>query len=462
MVWSSWGVFTRHECRGAWTPGSLDIAWNAAGQGRMRGDRPKVLLRDRTGMGNKVQGGRGERGLRVGLCAGLSAALAAVIPAGGCRDRQPVAAAPPPPPEVAVVTVEPATIPVEFEYVGRTEASKTVEIRARVAGFLLERTFAEGKPVKEGDLLFKIDPRLYEADLEIARARLAQAQAQERLARMDVDRFREAAPTGATSQRELDEADTKLASAHASVNLATAEVAKAELDLSYTTVRSPVTGVIGRALKDVGTYLDAGTDSLLAVATQTDPMYVTFPVSERDWLSWREDVERGVIRTAYQSADGKPVNPLHPDPPVRVALLDGTAYKEHGRLNFFDTSVDPRTGTAMARADFANAAEFLKPGQFVRATIYGWERPDSIVIPKRAVIQNPMGSIVMVVGADEKVEVRPVKLGSWMGDGWLIISGLEAGERVIADGFAKAPPGTVVKAVPFVPPVNGAPATPQK
>lgn len=456
MVWvREWGIHPVMSARRVDSAGSRHSMVRGRAGPRGAGTPPGfVLLRIETGMRKQLLGVRAGRGILAGLAASLLMC--------GCRDRQPVAPPPPPPPEVAVVTVAPTTIPVEFEYVGRTEASKTVEIRARVAGFLLERTFEEGKAVKEGDLLFKIDPRLYQADLEIAKARLAQAEAQERLAQMDVDRFREAAPTGATSQRELDEADTMLASARASVNLATAEVAKAELDLSYTTIMSPVTGVIGRALKDVGTYLDAGDKSLLAVATQTDPMYVTFGVSEREWLSWREDVERGVIRTNYVGPDGKPPDPINPDPPVRVALLDGTPYPEQGRMNYFDTSVNPETGSATARAEFPNAADFLKPGQFVRATVYGWERPDSIVIPKRAVIQNPMGSIVMVVGTDEKVEVRPVKLGSWKGDGWLITSGLKAGERVIADGFAKAPPGTVVKAVPFVPPVNGAPAVPQK
>jgi membrane fusion protein (multidrug efflux system) len=369
----------------------------------------------------------------------------------GCADRKVAPPPAPPPPEVAVMTVEARTIPIEYENVGRTEASKTVEIRARVAGFLLERTFEEGKAVTEGDLLFRIDPRQYEANLEIARARLAQARATERLAQIDADRFREGAATGATTQREIDQAETELASARASVSLATAEVAKAELDLSYTSILSPVTGEIGRAMKDVGTYLDAGDNSLLAVATQTDPMYVTFPVSERDWLTWREDVERGVIRAAYTGPDGKPPDAAHPAPPVRVSLLDGTPYPESGRLTFFAPSVDPRTGTTTARAEFANPAGVLKAGQFVRATIYGWERPGSIVVPQRAVIQNPMGSSVMVVGAEEKVEVRPVTVGPWKGDGWLILDGLRPGERVIVEGIAKAPPGTAVKTAAYAP-----------
>lgn len=348
------------------------------------------------------------------------------------------AQATPPPPEVAIVTVSPTTMPVEYEFVGLTEASKTVELRARVAGFLIEKSFDEGKPIYAGDPLFQIDPRPFEADLEIAKARLAQAEAQSKLAETDVARFSEAVTRGASSVRELDRVQTDLANAKASVNLAKAQVQKAELDLGYTRIESPVTGVIGRTLKDEGSFIDAGANSLLAVASQTNPMYVTFPISERDWLRWRDQADRGVIVGDRGHS------------PVRVWTLDGQEYPIVGRMNYFDTVVSAQTGTAMARAEFDNKADHLKPGQFVKAKIVGWDRPNTIVVPQRAIIQNPAGKFVMIVGEGDATQIRPVVLGEWIGSGWVVESGLKGGERVIVEGFAKAPPGTVVKPVPFV------------
>lgn len=356
----------------------------------------------------------------------------------------------PPPMEVAVVTMEGRSIPVEYEFTGETQARRTVEIRARVSGFLKARYFEEGKPVREGDLLFEIDPRVFEAEVEIARARLAKAEAREKLAFLEAARFEQAVASGAASRREVDQAQSEVADAKASVNLARAELAKAELDLSYTKVHSPVSGMIGRAMKDEGSYLSPGEHGLLAVAMQTDPMYVMFPISEREWLKWREDVEKGVVRTTYTMPDGSAPDVHAPTPPVSISLLDGKPYAVEGRLDFFDASVDSKTGSAMARASFENKSGALKPGQFVRASIRGWERPNSMVVPQRAVLHTPAGTFVMLVDPSDTVEIRPVVVGEWKGDGWLILSGLKPGERVMADGFVKAPPGSKVKPVPYI------------
>lgn len=287
-----------------------------------------------------------------------------------------------------------------------------------------------------GDPLFQIDPRPYEANLEIVRSRQDQAKSRLLLAQLEADRFAEAAAKGAAAQRELDRTQTELAEAKSSVRLADANVAKAELDLSYTEIKSPVTGVIGRTLQDEGSYLDAGPQSLLAEAMQIDPIYVVFAISERDWLKWRDDVASGTILGDKDN------------PPVKVKLLDGTTYSETGRMTFFDTRVDSRTGAASARASFANPKGELKPGQFVKVQIVGWQRPNSIVIPVRAVLQNPMGSIVMIVDASNIVQTRPVTLGQWHGDGWLILNGLKAGDRVVTDGFKHAQPGMKVALTP--------------
>lgn len=358
----------------------------------------------------------------------------------GCKEQggSKAAASPPPPPTVEFVTVAPQTIPIEYAFVGMTEASKVVEIRARVSGFLLARGFDEGKPIHAGDPLFQIDPRPFEADLEIARARLEQAQARSRLAELEERRYADAIAKGAVAQRELDLAQTELADAKASVRLAEASVAKAELDLSYTQIESPVTGVIGRTLKDEGSYLDAGPESLLAEAMQIDPIYVNFAIPERDWLQWRSDLAAGTI-----TIDGDPMRA-----PVRVELLNGEIYPHTGEMTFFDTRLDPRTGAAQARASFANPDRLLKPGQFVKARVIGWQRPNSIIIPTRAVIQNPGGANVMVVDAQDTAQLKPITLGEWHGDGWLALTGLSPGDRVISDGFFRARPGMKVHPVP--------------
>lgn len=387
---------------------------------------------------------------RLALTAALMG-LGASGTAGGCRKATASAPATRPPPQVAVVRAERATIPVTYRFIGMTEPRRSVEVRSRVTGFLLSRSFEEGKPVKAGQLLFTIDPAPFEADLQIARARQAQAEAQVGLTEAELRRYTEAAAAGAVAQSELDRAQTAVVNARASLNLSMAEVRKAELDLSYTGVHSPVTGLIGRSLKDEGSYLDAGSNSLLAVATQTDPMYVTFSIPERDWLRWREQAQSGEIRPAYSNPDGTPVDIANPRPPVRITLLDGTPYPAEGRLSFFDPRIDAGTGSAVARATLPNPDAQLKAGLFVHVTIVGWERPNSIIVPQRSVVNNSGGAFVYVVNDKSVVEMHKVTLGEWSGDGWLIPSGINPGDTVIADGFAKAPPGTTVTTVPFTP-----------
>jgi len=388
--------------------------------------------------------------LRVNPLVRTGLAVSAALLTTGCRKGAPAAPPAGPPPQVAVVVAEARTIPVTYRFIGMTEPSKTVEVRSRITGFLLKRSFAEGKAIKEGDLLFSIDPRPFEADLEIAKARVAQSEARVNLAQAEMRRYGEAAAVNAVSQAEVDRAQTELAEARAAANLAKAEQAKAELDLSYTKVLSPVTGVIGRTMKDEGSYLDAGANGLLAVAMQTDPMYVTFSVPERDWLRWREQAQSGEIRPAYTNPDGTPPDIRNPQPPVRIELLDGTVYPAEARLNFFDTHIDAMTGSATARATVPNPEQQLKAGLFVHATIVGWERPGSIVVPQRAVVNNPGGAFVYAVNEQSVIEMRRVTLGDWKGSGWLILAGVRPGDVIVADGFAKAPAGSKVTTTPFV------------
>lgn len=377
---------------------------------------------------------------------------------GACRKEAPPAD-PPPPPEVTVQTVATRTVPVSYEFVAVTEASKVVEIRARVQGFLQSRNFEEGGLVDEGEMLYTIDPRSFQADLEIAKAQLGRGQARLQNASRQVARLAELAQQNAASPKELDDWQLEELQARADVRLAEANVALADLNVSYTRILAPMRGRIARTNKEPGALVDAGVNSLLTTVYQTDPMFVSFSIPERDWLRWREDVAAGRIRhPGIKTLTDVDRNIPHPttDPiPVSITLLDGTPYPVQGQLNFLDATVSAETGTARARAVFDNTSrvrpdgrvgdEALKPGQFVRAKILGWERPNSITVPQRAVTQTPMGGVVFVVDAEGRSAVRPVKTGDWLGDDWIILSGLKPGDKVIVEGFAKAPPGTPVK-----------------
>ncbi len=352
----------------------------------------------------------------------------------GCK---PKASAPPapPPPEVLVVTVQPRSVPIRYEYVGLTEPSQTVEIRSRVQGFLLQRNFDEGGKIKAGELLFQIDPRSFEADLEVAQSRVQQSEAVHERTVRDVVRYKELFEGGASTQKELDDAITAETEARASLRLAKANASKAELDLSYTRILAPFDGVIGKSLKDVGSLVDSGQNSLMATAMQLDPIYVGFSISERDVLAWRSDLLSGrVVLTGGGELR------------VGLVLVDGSRYEQEGKINFIDVKTDPSTGTAHLRAEVANPLGKLQPGQFVRAELLGAERPNSLTVPQRAVVQTPNGAIVFLVGEGEKAEVRPVKLGAWAENEWIVEDGLKAGDRVIVEGIARVQPGGVVKA----------------
>ncbi len=345
-----------------------------------------------------------------------------------------------PPPEVTFVTVEPKTIDVEYEHLALAEPSRTTEVRARVRGFLSSRTFDEGATVKAGDVLFEINSDEFRANVEIAKAQVAQAEAQLRLAEKELDRLkriRESA-AGAVSQGDVDRAEAQVDVAKAGVVLMEAGLAKAKLDLSYTTVHAPANGVIWKALKDDGALVDSGENSLLTRITQLDPIYVSFSVSEREYVAWR----RGVASGRYVMPDEKG--------DFQAMLSDGTVVLEGGKINFAEPAFDERTGTTRIRIEFPNPDLKLRPGQFVRVRALGVTRPNVTSVPQRSVLQSPAGSSVFVIDEKNTVQFRPVKVGAWNGTEWNIEDGLAPGERVLVDGFMKAPPGTVVTPVPYI------------
>ncbi len=344
----------------------------------------------------------------------------------------------PPPPEVTYVTVTPKSMPVSFDFVGVTEASKIVEVRARVRGFLESRDFKEGTLVEQGTRLYLIDPRPFEADREIAKARVAQAQAALSLAEKEVNRMESVKVPGAIAQSDLDKQLAERTNATAALNLARAELAKAELEVGYTLVEAPLTGYVGKTQKEIGSLVDEGSNGLLTTMQQVDPIYVSYQMTERDYLNWRK-----------LAAEGGYVLDGTNNPYLEITLLDGTEYPPQGKIDFEDTAVDINTGSVEMRATFDNINRQLKPGQFVRAHMRGYVRPDAISVPQKAVSESPQGAFVYVIKDDNSVALRIVEPGDWSGADWIIESGLEAGEKVVVDGLIKVQPGITVVPSPL-------------
>jgi membrane fusion protein (multidrug efflux system) len=352
-------------------------------------------------------------------------------------DHGPTAqAAPAPQPAplpVDTVVVEPRNVPLRPTFLGQTEASQVVEIRSRVRGFLLERAFEEGATVRQGQVLFRIDPKPFQAELDMARASLGSAEARLARARQELQRYEQLFARNTATANELDQIRTEERVAAAQVQLETARVQRAELDLGYTTISAPITGVIGQALKDVGTYVDDGPNALLSVLRQVEPMYVRYAVSEQDLLRWQRQRESGQVNVPE-------VDQLQ----LEITLGDGRPYPHPGRINFVDVLVDPATGTSVIRGTVPNPENTLRPGQFVHATVLGIERLGAILVPQKAVIHAPNGAMVYVVNDQNTIEPRPVTLGEWQGEGWVIESGLRGGERVVVDRLMQVRPGMVV------------------
>jgi membrane fusion protein (multidrug efflux system) len=340
-------------------------------------------------------------------------------------------------PSVTVTPVIQKTIPQYVEYVGQTEAPVSVEIRARVEGFIQEVAFAEGSQVKEGDLLFVIDPKPYEEKLARAKGRLAEVQANYLKAHQDVERFRPLAKIQAIAQRDFDNAVAIEQQAQAVVDAAQAEVRSAELDLGYTTMRAPVSGRIGSTEARVGALVGKGEPTLLATISNTDQIWVSFGISEVEYLQFvRKRQENPDIKAQFK---------------IELVLADGSVHAHPGKVNFADRSIDPRTGTLRVRVEFPNPNNILKPGQFGRVRVLMEERSDALVVPIPSVQEVQGTYSVMVFGADKKVSFRPVKPGLKFEGAWVIEEGVKAGDLVVVDGLQRVTDGTTVQAkeIPF-------------
>jgi membrane fusion protein (multidrug efflux system) len=362
------------------------------------------------------------------------ALIASLVLAAGCEKEAPKAA--PPAPQVTVLEVKPQTIPYTPTFVAQTESSRQVDIVARVSGFLDKIAYREGELVKEGQVLFQLDPKPFQAQLDAAKGELAAQQARLFTARATLDRVKPLAAQNAVSQYDLDKATGEFEAATAAVFSAQAKVKEAELNLGYTTIRTPVTGVASRSLMREGAYLNAmSPDSKLTYVAALDPIWVNFSISQNQMADVRRQRESGQVVTpkddAYQ---------------VELVMPDGRRYPYKGKISFADPSFSPDTGSFLVRAVLPNPKMDLRPGMFVTARVEGAMRPDAIVVPQLAVQQGSNGHLVYVVKPDGTAEIRPVVVGDYQGEKDIVItSGLHAGDRVVVEGVLKVVPGKPVK-----------------
>lgn len=338
---------------------------------------------------------------------------------------------PMPAPAVSVYEIKENEIGSYREFVARTVASKEVDLRARIEGELIERHFDEGSRVEKGQVLLKIDPAAYQASLESSQADLSSMVAGADRAKRDLKRGREVAGDGYISQSDLDKLITNDSQAKAAVKVAEASLEKAELNLSYTIIKAPFSGRIGKINYNVGTIVSA-TSSTIATLTATDPMYVSFQVEESDYVSYLQ-----------KHKDVKRTNDIPID--ISLRLPNNTKYGENGILTFADTKIDQGMGTVELRAKFDNPDGIIVPGLFVTLSMEGKIKEKMALIPQVAVQENQQGKFVLVVGDDNKVSQRIVTLGRRINAMWLVESGIAENERVIIEGLQKVKNGIEVK-----------------
>jgi membrane fusion protein (multidrug efflux system) len=355
----------------------------------------------------------------------------------GCGEQSaqaPAAAAPPP--AVSVVDVEPQDVTPSTQFVGRVVSIDTVELRARVQGFLEQRLFTEGQTVKEGDLLYVIEQPPFQAQVAEAQADVARAEASVAETKATLERVQEASTSGAVSKQEVDQATANDQRAQAEVLAAKAQLEIAQLNLGYTEVRAPIAGRIGLTTYTVGNLV--GPDSsVLATIVSNDPIYVTFPVSTRLVLEVRKQA----------IAAGKP-----PEFVVRAQLSDGTMYGHPGKVNFLNIDVDQTTDTITVRAQFPNPEGLLVDGQFVNLTVEQDKPQQRLLVPQAALQLDQSGAYVLVVNAQDEVEQQPIQTGQAYQGNYVVESGLQAGDRVIVEGIQKVRPGQKVQVSVVQPP----------
>ena len=382
---------------------------------------------------------------RIRCVAACALAALSAVALSACGDKK-AQGGPPPPPEVGVVTVTPSPVAVVNELPGRLEGVRTAEVRARVEGIVLSRNYTEGGEVKAGQVMFRIDPAPYQAELASAQAALQRAEANAVSARLKADRYKPLVAVNAVSKQEYDDAVAAAGQANADVASAKAAVRTAQINLGYTTVTAPISGRAGRALVTEGALVGKGEATKLALVEQVDPMWVTFTQPASEVTRLRRAIESGAVKGMNGGAK------------VHLYVEDGREYAQTGKLLFSDMTVDPTTGAITLRAQFPNPNRELLSGTFVRVKIEQGVDENALTVPQRALIRGAQGASVMVVGADGNVAAVPVKAPQAIGDRWIVTEGLKGGEKVIVEGLQKVKVGAPAKAVPFVQAGASAPA----
>jgi membrane fusion protein (multidrug efflux system) len=360
----------------------------------------------------------------------------------GCGESTPPA---PPPPEVLFTPVVQRDVPIVSEWLGTTEGSVDADIRAQVAGYLVSRDYQEGQFVKKDALLFQVDPRSFRAALDQAHGDLGRAQSALDLARIDVARYAPLVQQGAVSRQEYDNAVARQRSNEASVQAARAAVEKAKIDLGFTEIRSPIDGVVGVAKRQLGDFVGPNDPEPLTTVSQLDPIRVSFPLSEQDYLRFAPRVREAAERGSF------------PPDALQMILADGSVYPHRGTGYPAGREVDPRTGTIVAKGVFPNPDFVIRPGLYARIRVETDVARGALVVPQRAIQELQGMAQLTLIGADEKIEIRTVTLGPSWGTLRVIRSGVAAGDRVVVEGFQKVRPGMQVAPKPAPADIAGAP-----
>ena len=374
----------------------------------------------------------------------LSATLALLLHAGCGKGQSAASHTAPAALEVAITTVKTEPVTLARELPGRTSAYRIAEVRARITGIVQQRLFTEGADVKEGDVLFEIDPAPYQAALDSAKASLARARANLPAATAQAERFQGLVATNAISKQNYDNAVASLSALEAEVAAAQAAVRAAEINVGYTRVTSPISGRVGRAEVTEGAYVQQGTATLLATVQQLDPLYIDLTQSVDEVLRLKQALASGRLQGVGNDVAK-----------ISILLGNGESYAHAGSLQFSDVSVNPTTGTVKLRGVVPNPDMDLLPGMFVRARLEEGTNPDAILIPQAVVSRNARGdATVMVVDAGRKAELRTIQASRAIGDRWLVTGGLEPGDQIISNNLQKIQPGTPVNPVAAPAPVR--------
>ena len=366
----------------------------------------------------------------------------------GCKSDAQTAPPAPPPPAVSVVTLAAEDVTLTRELPGRANPSLIAEVRPQVSGIIKKRLFEEGGKVKAGQPLYQLDDSTYRADYASARANLERAEATLKAAELNARRSAELVKIDAVSRQDDENAAAALAQAKADVGVARAAVERNKVVLGYAQITAPISGQIGKSAVTQGALVTANQPNPLVLVQRLDPMYVDLTQSSSELLELRQQVAAGTLSKT--------------ETPVEIVLEDGTRYSHKGKLDFADVTVDPGTGSFLVRVTVPNPDNILLPGMYVRAVLGAGVRENGVLVPQQAIARDPKGNTTaMVVGKDNKVEVREVKVNRTVGDKWLVDSGLAVGDRVIVEGLQKVRPGAPVTITPAAKPASPAAAPAQ-